>query len=84
MSWTISFSEPLKFSFHMNESDNFPSKESILSYVDNSEMSKYNKMNVRRCLINLTGNIVQSNICSFINCVHPVFGDILITISKKK
>lgn len=83
--WKVSFSQPLNVQFQIDDSDKSPTKEHLLSRLENSEMSRYDKIQAKRCLSNLTVPwIVTDNSPVYFYSQVPDLGKISIILKKEK
>jgi hypothetical protein len=83
--WKVSFSQPVNVNLQIDDSDKSPTKEAILNKLDNSDLSRYDKLQAKRCLANLTVPwIVTDNSPVYFYSQVSDLGKISIFVKKEK
>ena len=83
--WKVSFSQPVNVQLEIDNSEKSPTKEDLIKRLDNSEISRYDKIQAKRCLSNLTVPwIVTDNSPVYFYSQVPDLGKISIVVKKEK
>lgn len=83
--WKVSFSQPINIQLQVEDSDKSPTKEALIDKLDRSELSRYDKIQAKRCLSNLTVPwIVTENSPVYFYSQVTDLGRISILVKKEK
>jgi hypothetical protein len=83
--WKVSFSQPINVQLQIDNSEKSPSKEALINQLDKSSLSRYDKIQAKRCLSSLTVPwIVTDNSPVFFHSEVPSVGKVSITVKKEK